>query len=317
MKGNRSIFLIFWSSLAIIILSMLIGGLIFGSSAKVRQNGMPASTPVATEDDNMTVYLDETISMDGIDMIQLNPAAGEMTVRHSEDGNFRIVQRGSNLDERFLVTVSNSGSEIRVQPAARSGISGWFGVSWPKENYIDVYIPSGYSRELGIKLSAGDLRIRDAFELSGMDIHVSAGKLVSDAALSAAKAELNVSAGGLDMASLQSGNYKLRTSAGKLKIADLKGSGEISSSAGAIELPRVEIADKLSIHSSAGSIKLGLAGDPSLDFTARSSAGSVKTYFGAEASGAGGKVSRQVGDPPYKILEVSSSAGSIRIEKAE
>jgi len=115
------------------------------------------------------------------------------------------------------------------------------------------------------------------------------------------------------VSSLTAGRFELRTSAGSLAIDELTGSGSVSASAGDINIRSLEIAEYMDISTSAGTIRAALAGDPSLDFTSRMSAGSLRTYFDVPA---GRQVDTKIGDGPYKRLDVSASAGTIVITRA-
>jgi lia operon protein LiaG len=181
---------------------------------------------------------------------------------------------------------------------------------------VDIYIPAAYAEDLNVTLSAGDLTIDDGYSLKNLEIRVSAGDFSSAGKLTAKTAALTVSAGDLKLGSLAADTYQLTTSAGALRIDALTGSGKVKTSAGEIVLNKVDIVDSLEIGASAGSITVVLLGDPSLDFSAKTSAGSVTTYFGANSSGLGKTISQQVGDAPYKKLSITTSAGSVDIVRA-
>lgn len=304
----------FWAVLAIVIVAIIAMGMTTSSS------GSRGTQITESGGDNMQVYLDETLSMDGVEDIELEMSAARTTLRHAENNEFRVVQKGENIPDEFVLTVDKSGGTIKLRTKGKGLRIGFFSMfldPLPKESYVDIYIPAGYDKDLDMRLSAGDLEIAGDYALDDLEIHVSAGGLYSSSSISAKEADLSVSAGDLDLDILKAGNFKFSTSAGSLTIGELTGSGKINASAGEINLKKVAIADRLEIGASAGSIRVGLAGDPSLDFTAKTTAGSVTTYFGADSSGVGSSISRKIGDGPYKTLSVSTSAGSVEIVKAD
>jgi hypothetical protein len=316
MKKKISLLIGFWVVLALVIIAVIIVGIVaptrYAAAAEVQQNETGGST--------MQTYLDETLPLDGINTIDLHTNVSQTTIHHAEGDQFRVVQRGRNISDNFLLDVTNKSGAITVRSKGNGRRISFFNFildPLPKESYVDIYIPAAYAENLNVTLSAGDLDIDDAYSLNNLEIHVSAGDLSSDGYLTAQTAALTVSAGDLELDALNAGTYQLNTSAGALRIGALTGSGKVKTSAGEIVLDKVEIADTLDISASAGSITVGLLGDPSLDFSAKTSAGSVTTYFGANSSGLGKTISQQVGNAPYKKLSVSASAGSVNIVRAD
>jgi lia operon protein LiaG len=313
MKKKISLLIGFWTVLALVIITVIVVGI-------ARPRASSGEQQNETGGSSMQTYLDETLPLDGVKTIDLRMSAAKTTIHHAEGGQFRVVQRGRDLPDKQFLEITNGSDAIQVLSKGGSSRFNFFNLfldPLPKESYVDIYIPAAYAEDLNVSLSAGNLNIDNAYSLNNLEIHVSAGDLSSDGKLAAKNAELSVSAGGLTLDSLRADRYQLTTSAGGLHIGALTGSGKVKSSAGEIVLDTVDIADTLDISASAGSITVGLLGNPSLDFSAKTTAGSVATYFGANSSGVGKSVSQKVGEAPYKKLTVSTSAGSVDIVRAD
>ncbi|MDR2933382.1 MAG: DUF4097 domain-containing protein [Oscillospiraceae bacterium] len=308
MKKSLGILIAVWAVIALIIIGIIIVGFSLYTLPGVTREGQTMSD----------IYIDETLPINDIDTIQLHMSAATVTVRHAESGDFRIVQSGRNIEDNHIIDVKKSGSTIEVTPKGSRRIQ-LFSFSLPNnsDNVIDVYIPAEYAKDVKIKLSAGDLDIIDAYTLDGFDVTVSAGDFNSTALIQSKESQIKLSAGNLELSQLECDDFDVSTSAGKLVIHALSGSGKASASAGEVRLESVEIADSLTVRSSAGSVKIGIAGDPGLDYRISASAGSIETYFADVSGFARGKnASGKVGDGPYKNIDISSSAGSIKIDRA-
>jgi hypothetical protein len=316
MKKKLSLFIGFWIILALVIIAVII----IGIARPIQSSLATGEQQTETGGTSMQTYLDETLPLDGVTTIDLRMSVAETTIHHAEGDQFRVVQRGRNLSDKQLLEITSERDTIEVRSTGSGQHFNFWGLfldPLPKESYVDIYIPAAYADDLNVTLSAGDLDIADAYSLKNLEIHVSAGDLSSNGKLAAKNAELSASAGDLKLDSLTADTYQFTTSAGALHIGALTGSGKVKASAGEIVLDKVDIAESLDISASAGSITVGLTGDPSLDFSARTTAGSFTTYFGENSFGLGKSISQKVGDAPYKELSVSASAGSVDIVRAE
>lgn len=311
MRRSISGLVLFWIILGLIILGIMVAG--FAGVSFYSAN--PVVSEGVTE--NMAV-VDQTLPIDGIKDMNISISASRTTVQHSENSDFRIVQTGHNVPDKMKLEVYKEGSTIRVVPAGANMAkpSNWFNLSFSFDSQVTIYIPADYSENLSLKVSAGNMKIQDDLSLAQLTINMSAGDLSSDAKISADEAKLTMSAGGLDLEHLSAKEYKIGSSAGKVAIESLIGGGKISASAGSVALDSVEITGDTKITSSAGSIHMKLAGDPGLDFKGVTSAGSLRTYFDTAEKRTNSSLTCTVGSAPYHKLQVSSSAGSVDIQKA-
>lgn len=314
MKRSILLMICMWSVIAVIIVGVIITGLSFyGFSI----TGRRSTSSIVYSDDGVVNYsdedgvvVDEQVSMDNISSLKLDMSAGNVTICYSDDDSLRVVQYGKNIPEQQILEVSKSGSTARVKSKGGIQIFSW-GIN--TTNNIDIYIPEDYSGDLHVGLSAGDLNITDDFSVDDLEIKVSAGSFNGDSQLSAKYADVSLSAGGLDLTDLIADSYSISASAGSIRIKNLTGSGKVSSSAGKIRIDSVDITDKINLKSSAGSIEIALAGNPSLDYDISVSAGSISTYFDNSKEK---NITGKYGNGDYKKLEASSSAGSITITEA-
>ncbi|MDL2233208.1 DUF4097 domain-containing protein [Ruminococcaceae bacterium OttesenSCG-928-L11] len=288
-----------------------------GPSGTVPPAPASPASPARTYDDSLTVYFDQTFDFDDIRDIYLSAGVTEMTVYPSEDGKLRVVQTGRNISERYLITVTKSGSGFDIVPALENQGGMQFGSTpWDMKNYVDVYLPATFTGKLKARTSAGSMCIEGAYTVDDLELRVSAGDLVCNGILTAKEADLHTSAGSLEVKTLNAETFEADTSAGSIEIGSLSGSGKLSSSAGDIDVDSLTIDDSLTLKTSAGSISVGIAGDPDIELNGKLSAGSIRTYFSSGSDIVKGRISVTTGDGPYKKIEANTSAGDIHIRKA-
>ncbi|MCL2055771.1 MAG: DUF4097 domain-containing protein [Oscillospiraceae bacterium] len=317
MKINTRVAIMLWVALGLVIIGIITYGITGRRSTlfRIAAGGAAVGAVAAGVTDNSSggnIDITSRLPLEPNDSLDLNFSIGEITVSHSDDNQIHVTQRAKNIRESQILELTRSGSTVSVRP--KGGDISWFGLNNVK-NEVDVRIPAVFSGDLRISLSAGKLDILDGFSTDRLELSVSAGSLRSDSALTSKEAELTVSAGGIDLRSLQTDHFSLSTSAGELKIRGLTGSGRVRTSAGRVIAERLELTGDIDISTSAGSVTIGLAGDPGLEYELKASAGAIRTYFGASTSGSSKTVSGTYGNAPYYSLKAETSAGSVSINK--
>lgn len=239
-----------------------------------------------------------------IHTLQLEFDAGTLKVMPGEE--LRIEAKNV-LEREFycmldngVLTVSDRWGESWADSLSR------FLTMWKQDAQITVYLPEGIElREANIDISAGVADLRD-LSAEQFVLDMSAGT-VRFADLNTHYCEVEMSAGTLDIRGLQATEVKLDTSAGDMEIDRLNTALlTLESSAGDAEI-RGTISDYCKVDISAGSVDMLLSGSAE-NYTATidRSAGSI-SYDGESYKDA------RIGAGEGR-MDLECSAGSINVE---
>ena len=234
--------------------------------------------------------------------------------------------------EDFEVTFEHKGADVRIDGKFKKGRKHWrkelrqltilFQVTVPQQYNIDLDTSNGsisvanLGGDVRAKTSAGSLRLgRIKGPVWG---RTSAGSVKLTSCDSAV--DVKTSSGSIELGDV-AGDVQAQTSSGSIKLESLAGTVNARTSSGSI---RASLTDQpkseCNLRTSAGSITITLIPDIAINLDAETSAGRVSTQFPV-TSVIQGKVPKNRlkgsinGGGP--LLKLHTSAGSIRLQKAE
>lgn len=161
---------------------------------------------------------------------------------------------------------------------------------------LDIYIPSDYSGELIVNTISGNMYIKKS-NPSFIDFQSTSGALFAE--------------------SVDTEQFKIKTTSGKIDIYDASGIIDIDTISGDIEASLNNIAGDLKAKTISGEVMVGLPEESQFIFDLQSISGDIANEFGAEVSFAdSGNIEGSVGNGDFKI-EISTTSGNITIMKGE
>ncbi len=287
--------------------------------------------------------LDQSYDLAGVQTLSVNLAAVHLALRVTDEPRARVVFE-SNLPQqnRAQVTAELTGGTLTVREDYRFRIGLFFNAF----EQVTVYLPASYHERLDVHMLSGkctaydELSVRDfvlkmssgkttlgdvrcaTYDISSLSGALQIGALGGDGKLSQSSGSLRVEAiignrhaisslsGSVRIGAIR-GNAIVSSSSGSMQIDALSGEGSFSSLSGSMRMSVVELLGDLFIKSSSGSTRVTLPRDASFHFTARSTAGSIRTDFPVNHDGK--DASATVGDAPNATVRCESTSGSIRL----
>jgi len=222
--------------------------------------GAGGTAAVAAVNDASVSSETQTLQVDGIESLEMDVSASNVTVRFGDVEEAELQVEGS----RSGWTMRRDEDELIVH-SPEGWFGGWFGGglfgNWFKEGETVVLtLPDelqGSALDADFTLSAGSLDVEGAFD--GIDAEVGAGALFLNG--SASSVDIDMSAGRADVNLTDVDEADFAVSAGQV-VAELSGTAptevNIDVSAGSLELTLPDVAYAVQQEVSAGSLDNGL-----------------------------------------------------------
>lgn len=323
--------IIFWSVLALLILAALIGGVFFTANRRPVVSGeipstLSADTAAQTESaetperpaaparsappENADKLFDQSLPISDVQNLLIDMTSDEVNLYPAEDNTLRVVQYGVNLNDERIIALERRGSTLAV---TRSSY-GWQLFTTPgySRSYIDIYLPQSYHQALEIDLTSGSVTMHDDRQLSEFSIDITSGD-IDVKHIEAQSATVEMTSGNVQIEGLSVDSFDMDCTSGNIRVDSAAGSGKLWTTSGSIHLERLELTDTLSLELTSGSINVGLAGNPNLQFKASRTSGSIDTYFPTNSEDNGRELFGSVGSAPYKRIEIDSTSGNVNI----
>lgn len=259
---------------------------------------------------------------------QLNTSNLEFEV--SADDQLRVVYYGPE-SEKDDPTVRVHFASGTVEITQRNRFS--FLRSITNEKVI-VYLPAGFASEIVCQSASGNIIFQDDIKLSRLKLELSSGNIVLQDIVTPSL-DIEVSSGKITTASVQAEEYRIKVSSGNLRLAELAGTGDVTSVSGDITVERLSGGG--SIKSTSGNTTIGLEkldtdleisltsgsadvqllmSDPDLSCDLDVLSGTIRSNFGnVNRHVAGASLSHAFGDGTGHHLSVKSTSGNLKIEQ--
>lgn len=297
----------------------------------------------------MKLVKTESISLDGIDSINIEYSSENVDF-YTSDTSELVFKEYMNYepDDEELSQIETTGSSLTIKSGHRRFI--FLIMSAPRSRRVEIYLPEGYTGELTVETSSGNIHSEQVLQLSQFTAISNSGNIKVNevyackitARSSSGNISFNVAEGNREI-SASSGNIKIlggsgdsvfHASSGNISVQNAAGymeasahSGEIyidgfscggsfKSTSGNIHLAFSSVTEDLKAHSSSGNISLTLPTDSSFQFSADTSSGNIHTFFddALDYNKKGNSAHGVIRENPAVTIELKASSGNIRVK---
>lgn len=299
-----------WSFIGLIIIAAIIFTTISTNSGKGVGFTMMHFTDADTS--NMPIVAEANVPMAGVKKVELELFSDNCGIYFVEGDSIEMKHYARNVPQGQYARAQMVGDTLHITTKPQS-IGGFFSINLISRSTVDILLPEAYREALFINLASGSLSINDKAKLDSLSVKLSSGTIHSGYPVEARDVAITVTSGTVKLTGgVKADQYAMKTSSGNLTIDEhLTGSGSVTVTSGTVKLAGVDITDSLDVKVSSGNLNIGLANDPSLQFTGKVSSGTVRSYFNSQKDGS--HYTATVGTAPYKNLNVQVTSGTIRI----
>ncbi|NMB07751.1 MAG: DUF4097 domain-containing protein [Tissierellia bacterium] len=180
------------------------------------------------------------------------------------------------------------------------------------EIYLDVYVPTNYSKDIDIEANLGDINISD-FNLNELDIDADLGNIKAKN-INAMELDIDADLGNVNLENINVKNIEIECDSGNIVAKSIKGNAKVKANLGNIELGYSDFDYNLNAVSNLGSITITLPKNASFNLDAKSDLGTIKTDFPVTTTEASNtKLKGTVGNGG-KDVKLTVDLGSIKIK---
>lgn len=269
-------------------------------------------------DDNsiLTVQKDESIPIDNSSRISIDFSSADIAVQNTDEPNLRIVEKSTGkIKEEEKFTVSKEDNTVRIHRKNDNHLGFIFNMG-NFQHRIEVYIPKGYTKDLDIRSSSGNIDFASDMKLGIVNCVASSGDLKLQGTMTTNTINLKASSGNIDVENADAKNYKIETSSGDIKINSMSGSGDVSASSGNVKVRYDNIDDYSNVSAHSGDISVIVPQNISFQFNGKCTSGDINSNFDLNYKNKkGNEASTEVGSAPYKKLNINTNSGDINISK--
>lgn len=231
-------------------------------------------------------------ALSGIEKVEISSNAGELNVILTDDSQLWAEYKQSGATRKPELMVKRDGDTLSVYVDERFQ---WFSIgSW--ERKLTVYLPKSYTRDLDIKVNAGNAKV-DA--LSGLD-----------------EVEMTLNAGSLTCEGVQALELDLKVNAGTMQVNGIAGGFDGDVNAGKLIAGVTSLTNDIEVKVSAGNADVTIPSDASATVNLHASAGSISSDFDLNSynNAANKDINGVLGSGAHKI-EGKVSAGGLVLRK--
>ncbi|HCC34880.1 MAG TPA: hypothetical protein DEQ02_04320 [Ruminococcaceae bacterium] len=291
-------------------------------------------------DDNMHVVQEKSYSPQGIEKIDLMCPSANVYVSRTNEPEIKLVYKivGNMNEETDILTVyyknimsgpgassdENDGEDsaggedgdksLRIeQPDYKSGLM-VVGQA-PLKQKLEIYLPEAFESEIKIHASAGDVKFAYDFNFSRVEVLQNDGSLETEELKAESFYYFNTK-GGLNMQALETSAYTVRMSGGDLVIGALRGSGELATHEGNIDIGLLGLPGASTVSTTSGDISVRIGRQIKADISAQSGSFTPTADFKLTYNDDQKRSAKaSVGDEPRVALSLVSNTGHIEITK--
>lgn len=177
-------------------------------------------------------------------------------------------------------------------------------------------MPESYHQSLLLDITSGRVTVHTDRQLADFHIDITSGNIDTQA-IQAESASVDMTSGDILIPRLDTKSFAFEATSGNIRVNALSGSGHIDMTSGDIRIDCLELAEKLSIELTSGTVDLGLANTPDLQFDGERTSGTINTYFPVNEDDNGHVLTATIGSGPYKQINVDITSGDVSIGAAE
>ncbi|MDS0528426.1 DUF4097 domain-containing protein [Clostridium sp. SHJSY1] len=309
-KKLIKILIILWSVIAIGVAGLLVYGIVNGGDMKNMFRPF-----VISSDKNLKVQKEEEIDIKDLEKVNIDFSSSDIIIESTDEPNVKIVQKASgDLDDDEKFIINKSGNEVTIERSYEK-IFKLFSFGWINES-IEVYIPKNYNKNLFVHTSSGNIKCSLDEVVDNATLKATSGNIAIIKNLNVNEADLEVSSGNINIESLSSKKYTVDSTSGNVNVKSVAGTGDIKTSSGNIEVNYKDIDEYSQVYANSGNVRIEIPKELSFEFNGECTSGDIKSNFDLNYKDKkGNKATAQIGNAPYKKLDVKTSSGNINIRK--
>ncbi len=175
----------------------------------------------------------------------------------SEDDKCRVI-----ADERekvsYTVEVVNGVLNIGVENNEE-----WYDklvfFSFGEEEKVTIYLPKNDYEKLYVKLTYGEIRIRDDFNFKAVDINTTSGEISLSGIKKTENINIKATSGDIDLKDIQTDELRVESRSGEIKLSDVTAEKDMSvkAASGDVDFNRCD-SDNIYIKTTSGDVECSL-----------------------------------------------------------
>ncbi len=208
---------------------------------------------------NPIIIYEQTYSNLIVDEIKVDVNFSDITIKHSDTNETRIVIYGEKGEQSTSQVESN---RLIISKEEKSELC--FGLCFANNNEIILYIPKEIDTTFQLRTGSGDIWIDD-FKNSKLNVQTSSGDIeVERAKTINGKSQ----SGDIEINSIE--QAILSTSSGSMELDDIKGLIHLETNSGDIEIENLQILENSNIYTSSGDVSISNINDCYIQVKTRS-----------------------------------------------
>ncbi|OBR94375.1 hypothetical protein CLRAG_15420 [Clostridium ragsdalei P11] len=316
MNRNRSlikVLIVMWAVIAAAGLSFLLYGFSHGEGFPIFEYGNKIAGA------RYAVQKSESTSVNNCSKISLGFSRGDVIVQTTDELNLKVVQSASRKlkdGEKFAIEKQGNSIEIKRKDENKVFHNKFINIfdGFNGNEKIELYVPKSYAKDLDISTTSGDILFNSDMKLNDINCIQSSGDFKMNGSITGNNVGIKTISGDIDIASLDSKYYNIQVSSGDISVKSISGSGNAKAVSGDIKMNYKSIDEYAKANSTSGDVKMVLPQNLSFKFEGKCTSGDIKgdfplTYENNRKS----KASAQVGNGPYKTINVGTVSGDIDI----
>ncbi|APM40000.1 DUF4097 domain-containing protein [Clostridium kluyveri] len=261
---------------------------------------------------------DEDISIKNCNKISLDFSNEDIFIQTTDEANLRVVQSSvGKLKNEDKFVMSKNGDNIEIKTNNRNGRFKFHVFQFININQkIEVYIPKKYVEDLYVNLSSGDMSFNSSVEMNDIYCSQASGDLYVKGGITGNNVNIKTTSGDINADGIYSKYYKLENTSGDIRINSISGSGDIKAVSGDVKVNYRGIDNYSKINSVSGDIDLVIPKSLSFKFNGQSISGDINSDFPLNYENTRkNRAAVQVGNPPYKTVDVNAVSGDINLSQ--
>ncbi|WP_175413042.1 DUF4097 domain-containing protein [Clostridium sp. AWRP] len=316
MNMNRSlikVLIVMWAVIAAAGICFLIYGFSHGEGFPIFEYGNKITGA------RYVVQKSESTSVNNCSKISLGFSRGDVIVQATDESNLKVVQSASRKlkdGDKFVIEKQGNNIEIRRRDENKVFHNKIINIfdGFNTNEKIELYVPKSYAKDLDISTTSGDILFNSDMKLNDINCIQSSGDFKMNNSITANNVDIKTNSGDIGITSLDSKHYNIQAISGDISVKSISGSGNAKIVSGDIKMNYKSIDEYAKASSTSGDVKMVLPQNLSFKFEGKCTSGDIKgdfplTYENDRKS----KASAQVGNGPYKTINVNTVSGDIDI----
>lgn len=265
-------------------------------------------------------------SLGDISEVSISYDEEAITFYEAEGNELVIKEYMSKNKKTYYADVKQDNNHIQISEGGKPFFNDGF------TRYIEVYLPTSYSKNLTITTTDGAIDVSGVrLELSTLRIDSTKGNVQLSNA-SASNIYLSSTSGTLDLGRIKADNIRLETTSGNitcnklmgevaytstsgnLNVTSALGSGSYKiSNSGKLEVLYTDVTGDLTFFNKNDNIDLTIPNDLEFKFKATSKNGSISTTFESDTKVDGRTTRGTIGDNPTVMIKTETNNGNIQV----